>query len=238
MQKSARGEECSTDRRSNRNGFESLTKEETSKIRDLRSIFYKQTNLNKTTSEKTSARNRSSAKMLSKTSSKSSKNSRRSSNKLLRGTQKEDHGDENRHEKLINIQNPFCKSKSLLRGSKLRKKRADKTTIPDGVKKINMEKIKFKSPKAQMLGKKQLSKIKLNKRGNKFMTNQNKNEGTNTSNLNSARSKAAVSGSKDSKNKSIKVIKKDYILKPGKGKLRFSSKVKDKIGSRPKLVKK
>jgi len=73
--------------------------------------------------------------------------------------------------------------------------------LPDEVKKINMDKIKFKSPKAHSLGKKKLSKIKLNSRGNKFMSNQVKN-GTNhnTSNMNSARSKGqGVSGSKESK---------------------------------------
>lgn len=56
--------------------------------------------------------------------------------------------------------------------------------------------------------------------------------------MNSARSKnAAPSASKDSK-KSIKVVKRDYILKPGEGKLRFSKKVKDTILARPKLGKK
>jgi len=39
-------------------------------------------------------------------------------------------------------------------------------------------------------------------------------------------------------NKSIKIIKKDYILQPGEGKLRFSKKVKDQILSRPKLITK
>lgn len=65
-----------------------------------------------------------------------------------------------------------------------------------------------------------------------------KKSGHNTSNMNSARSKnAAPSASKDSK-KSIKVVKRDYILKPGEGKLRFSKKVKDTILARPKLGKK
>lgn len=39
-------------------------------------------------------------------------------------------------------------------------------------------------------------------------------------------------------NKSIKVLKKDYILKPGEGKLRFSNKVKDSVLTRPKLLTK
>ena len=81
VQKSARAEGSSTGRKSNKSGFEGLSSEERSKLRDLRSIFYKQTNLNKTSSEKTSARNRSSSKMLSKNSSTSFKNSRRSLNK-------------------------------------------------------------------------------------------------------------------------------------------------------------
>lgn len=157
----------------------------------------------------------------------------------MRGTHKEDQFEDPFNDKLLNITNPFSKSKSLLRGSKLRKKRIEKT-IPDNVKKINMDKIKFKSPKAHSLGKKKLSKIKFNGRGNKFMTNQPLNTTTHTnSNINSARSKgAAVSGSKDSKSKPIKVIKKDYILKPGEGKLRFSSKVKETIVTNPSSITK
>jgi len=60
----------------------------------------------------------------------------------------------------------------------------------------------------------------------------------NSSNMNSARSKgAAPSGSKESK-KLTKLIKKDYILKPGEGKLRFSKKVKDSWVIKPKVHKK
>jgi hypothetical protein len=55
--------------------------------------------------------------------------------------------------------------------------------------------------------------------------------------MNSARSKGIPSGSKESK-KSIKTIKKDYILKPGEGKLRFSKKVKERVAGRTKLGKK
>lgn len=55
--------------------------------------------------------------------------------------------------KLLNVTNPFAKSKSLLRGSKSRKKQADEI-FANGVKKIKMDKIKFKSPKAHSLGKK------------------------------------------------------------------------------------
>ena len=81
VQKSARGEGSSTGRKSIKKGLDTLKSDERSKLRDLRSIFYKQTNLNKNASEKSSARNRSSSKMLSKNSSTSLKNSRRSSNK-------------------------------------------------------------------------------------------------------------------------------------------------------------
>lgn len=206
-------------------------------MRDLRSIFYKQTNLNNTMSGNTSARNRSSTKILSKASSKSLKGSRRSSNKKMRGSHKEDRCDETFHSKMMNVTNGSSNSKSLIRGTKLRKKRVEKS-IPDGVKKINIDKIRFKSPKAHSLGKKKLSKIKFSGRGNKFMTNNPKNN-MNNSNINSVRSKGGVvSGSKDSKNKSIKVVKKDYILKQGQGKLRFSSKVKERMSSNQKVPSK
>lgn len=191
--------------------------------------------MNKTGSGDTSARNQTSSKMLSKTSSKSFKNSRRSSNKKMRGTHKEDVAEEIFSDKLTTITNSFNKSKSLLHASKLRKKRIEKA-MPDGVKKIHMDKIKFKSPKAHSLGKK-LSKIKLNGRNNKFKTNQSKNTTHNVSSMNSARSKGqAASGSKECK-KSIKTIKKDYILKPGEGKLRFTKKVMDQIVG-PQLISK
>lgn len=249
VQKSARGEGSSTGRKSNKSGKDVLKPDELTKLRDLRSIFYKQSTM-KNGSEKTSARNRSSSKMLSKNSSTSLKNSRRSSHKKSMRTLKKEKSplkedsrqatfvDDKNNQKLLNITNPFAKSKSLLRGSKSRKKRADKI-FPDGIKKIRMDKIKMKSPKAHSLGKKKLSKIKLNARGNKFMHNQiSKKSGHNTSNMNSARSKGNVaSGSKESK-KSIKVLKKDYILKPGEGKLRFSKKVKNNEVPRPKLLSK
>ena len=81
-----------------------------------------------------------------------------------------------------------------------------------------------------------LSKIKLNGRDNKFVNNQNINNITsNVSNISSARAKE--SESKDSK-KNIRVIKQEYILKSGEGKLRFSKEVKDKIMTRPNLLTK
>ena len=86
--------------------------------------------------------------------------------------------------RLLNISNPFSKSKSLLRNKKSAKK-----------------------------------------------------SNHNSSNLNSARSKGNQPSAKKKPAKSIKVVKKDYILKPGEGKLRFSKKVKDKV-SRPKLLSK
>lgn len=249
VQKSARGEGSSTGRKSNKSGRDNLKPDEANKLRDLRSIFYKQTNLNKNGSEKTSARNKSSSKMLSKDSSASLKNSRRSSHKKsMRSLKKElspkkedsrmaTFLDDQSTHKLLSVTNPFSKSKSLLRASKSRKKRDDKIFV-DGIKKIKMDKIKFKSPKAHSLGKKKLSKIKINSRGNKFLNSIcAKKSSHNTSNLNSNRSKGnAPSGSKESK-KSIKVVKKDYILKPGEGKQRFSQKIKDKV-LRPKLLTK
>lgn len=87
--------------------------------------------------------------------------------------------------KLLNVTNPFSKSKSLLRRGK-----------------------------------------------------SNKKSNHNTSNMNSARSKGTNPSGKKKTTKSIKVVKKDYILKPGQGKLRFSKKVKDKVLTRPKLISK
>lgn len=55
--------------------------------------------------------------------------------------------------KLLNVTNPFAKTKSLLRGNKSRKKRTDEI-FENRIKKIKMDKIKFKSPKAHSLGKK------------------------------------------------------------------------------------
>jgi dual specificity tyrosine-phosphorylation-regulated kinase 2/3/4 len=226
VQKSARGDGSSTGRKSNKSGKDTLKSDERSKLRDLRSIFYKKSSC-KNGSEKTSARNRSSSKILSKNSSSLLKNSIRSSHKRSSKMLKKDVSpmrdktltlvDSKGKNKLLNIINPFSNSKSLLRSSKSRKK----------------------SPKAHSLGKKKLSKIKLNGRNNKFMNNIIlKKSGHNVSNMNSARSKnGAPSGSKESK-KSIKIVKRDYILKPGEGKLRFSKKVKDSVLTRPKLVKK
>jgi hypothetical protein len=151
VQKSARGEGPSTGRKSTKNGKDGLKSDERSKLRDLRSIFYKQTNLNVTASEKSSARNRSSSKILSKNSSASLKVSRRGSHKKSMRTLKKDVSpmkedsrqaafvEEQLHQTLLNITNPFSNSKSLLRGSKSRKKRAE--IVPDGIKKIKMDKI-------------------------------------------------------------------------------------------------
>ena len=103
-------------------------------------------------------------------------------------------------ENLFNFTNPFTsKTKSLLRGSKSRKKRVE-NIIVNGVKKIKLDKIKFKNSKAHSLGKK-LSKIKLNRRENKFLNNQfETNVNHNTSNLNSTRSKGnAANDTKESK---------------------------------------
>lgn len=47
--------------------------------------------------------------------------------------------EEQLHQTLLNITNPFSNSKSLLRGSKSRKKRAE--IVPEGIKKIKMDKI-------------------------------------------------------------------------------------------------
>ena len=138
----------------------------------------------------------------------------------------------------MNVTNPFSKSKSLLRGSKSRKKRAD-YMFANGVKKIKMDKIKFKSPKAHSLGKKKLRKIKLHGRENKFINNQTINNLTqNSSNINSVRSKGNLyNESKDCK-KNVRVVKQEYILNPGEGKLRFTKEVKDKILNRPNLLTK
>jgi hypothetical protein len=249
VQKSTRGEGSSTGRKSNRSGKDTLRSEERNKLRDLRSIFYKQTNLGNTESEKTSARNKSGSKMISKDSTTSLKHARRSSHKKSIRSIKKDVSpmkedsrqttfvDEISQKKMLNVTNPFTKSKSLLRGSKSRKKRSDKVFL-DGIKKVKVDKIKFKSPKAHSLGKKKLSKIKMNSRVNKFIGGLSKKSNHNTSNMNSARSKGNVaSGSKESK-KSIKVVKKNFILKPGEGKLRFSQKVNDAVVARPTLMTK
>lgn len=199
-QKFARNEGPSTGRKNTKSGKDTLNTEEINKLRDLRNVFYKNNALN-TGTDVGSARNKSSTKKLSKTSSASLKNPRRNSNKRSSKNLKKEVSPktdnsknltfiEKGKKKLLNITNPFSKSKSLLRGN---------------------------------IKKKKLSKIKLNGRNNKFMNSGiNKKSNHNTSNMNSARSKgAAPSGSKESK-KSIKLIKKDYILKPGEGKLRFS----------------
>lgn len=155
VQKSARGEGPSTGRKSNKSGKDTLKSDERSKLRDLRSIFYKQSSC-KNGSEKTSARNRSSSKILSKNSSTSLKNSRRSSHKRSSKILKKDVSpirdntltfiDSKGNQKLLNITNPFSKSKSMLRGTKSRKKRVD-NLFQDGGKKIKLEKIRFKSNK-------------------------------------------------------------------------------------------
>lgn len=151
VQKSARGEGPSTGRKSNKKVKDGLKSDERSKLRDLRSIFYKQTNLNVTASEKSSARNRSSSKILSKNSSASLKVSRRASHKKSMRTLKKDVSplkedsrqaafvDEQLQQTLLNITNPFSKSKSLLRGSQSRKKRGE--ILPEGIKRIKMDKI-------------------------------------------------------------------------------------------------
>lgn len=77
--KSVRGEECSTERRSNKSGYNGLKPDERNKLRDLRSIFMPKYSKNEP--EKKSARNQSTSKILSKTSSASLKLSRKSSNK-------------------------------------------------------------------------------------------------------------------------------------------------------------
>jgi hypothetical protein len=161
VQKSARGEGPSTGRKSNKSGKDTLKSDERSKLRDLRSIFYKQSSCKNGSENKTSARNRSSSKILSKNSSTSLKNSRRSSHKRSSKILKKDVSpirdntltfiDSKGKQKLLNITNPF--SKSMLRGTKSRKKRVD-NLLQDGVKKIKLDKIRFKSPKAHSLGKK------------------------------------------------------------------------------------
>lgn len=116
-------------------------------------------------------------------------------------------------------------------------KRAENIVI-NGAKKIKLDKIKFKSPKAHSLGKK-LSKIKLNRRENKFANNQfDSNANHNTSNLNSARSKGNTANEPKEAKMSLKLVKHDYTLKSGEAKLRFSSKVKDKVAQKPNLLTK
>lgn len=126
VQKYARNEGPSTGRKSTKSGKDTLNTEEMAKLRDLRSIFYKQTAITNT-SEK-SARNKSSTKKLSKTSSASFKNSRRSSNKRSSKNLKKEvspktngasimaFGDKG-SQKMLSISNKFSKSKSLMRGN-------------------------------------------------------------------------------------------------------------------------
>lgn len=127
VQKSAREEGSSTGRNFTKNGVDEYTK-----LRDLRSIFYKQASLLNNCSEKTSARNKSSSKMLSKNSSKSLKASRMNSSKNMAMAKKNSSPGkddlkkigyiEEKHHNNFNITNAFSKSKSLLRGSKSRKR--------------------------------------------------------------------------------------------------------------------
>lgn len=200
VQKYARNEGPSTGRKSTKSGKDTLNTEEMAKLRDLRSIFYKQNALAKNSDK--SARNKSSTKKLSKTSSASFKNSRRSSTKRSSKILKKDVSPKQTKpksigickkgsKKTLKISNQFSKSKSLMRG-----------------------------------------------RNKKFINNQNVKQNHNSSNMNSARSKGgAPSGSKESK-KSIKTIKKDFILKPGEGKIRLSKRKKESISIKPKLTKK
>lgn len=84
-----------------------------------------------------------------------------------------------------------------------------------------------------------LSKIKLNGRENKFINNQIINNTThNISNISSARGKENNTSESKENKKNVRVIKQEYILKAGEGKLRFSKEVKDKIIARPNLITK
>ena len=131
VQKYARAEGPSTGRRSNKSGKDNFNPNDSTKVRDLRSIFYKK-NGQKTTSEKLSARHKSSKKMISNASTQSLKSSRRSSNKRStkclkkaispkREDSKHSTFIERDKKKILSVTNPFSKSKSLLRGNKSRK---------------------------------------------------------------------------------------------------------------------